>query len=154
MHFRHKSIGRGSRSRSRSMAYYTCDIIKLCVLAGMLGVCLQSAISKFFFIAPGIRAIIPPPAPMHPDLGPCRKVQSCLHCNNKEELLHQCQKDINAVYDLASEKCKGYIKNLHTCRSSPHGPGQGGCRIEASNVQSCETSITAGVKKKWQNFQT
>ena len=125
------------------MSYSKIDVIKLIALALFLGVFTYSALVKFVFVESNSTVII-----IQPDYRYCDTIQTCEKCYDKEGLLQLCHSDIDKAFDDANTKCKGYLQNLSTCKSSQRSR-QSQCRVGIANVEGCVTSVTADVVKKW-----
>jgi hypothetical protein len=116
------------------MSASKCDYIKLVVLALALGACFYSALTRFAFV--------PAPATIHlkPDLSLCRM--------DREDLKAQCRVELREGFQEAEVKCKGYLKNLATCKSSQVSH-QSQCRVENTNVEGCTHAVLDKLLAKW-----
>ena len=124
----------------RKMTYTTFDLVKVLLLTVILLFLGYNGFSKLIFVqSPKSKVQI------NPNFTPCNAVMQCSICTNKENLKQQCQLEVKQAFSNASDKCKGYIKNLKDCQNKRHGP----CRIEVENVEGCISAMTTNTLKKW-----
>lgn len=125
------------------MSYNKFDIAKIGALAVILCVIAYSALSKFAFVTSSM-----PVLRVEPDFTACQAIQTCASCVDKDKLINDCRGDIQAAFEDANIKCRGYLKNLITCKNS-QTQRQSQCRVEVSNVEGCVGSVIAKTLQKW-----
>lgn len=125
------------------MSYNKYDIAKISFLAIILCGIAYSALTRFVLSGQN-----QPLLKVEPDFSVCHAVQNCGTCTDKVKLVSNCRNDIDSVFQDANLKCKGYLKNLSTCKNS-QVLRQSQCKVELSNVEGCISSVTSKVIEKW-----
>jgi len=124
----------------RRMTFSKCDYAKLVVLALALGACFYSAMTRFVFVDVPSNMLH-----LKPDLSLCHMDQT--------DLKSQCEQELTKGFQDAEVKCKGYLKNLATCRTSQVSR-QSQCRVEMTNVEGCTHAVLDALIAKWSHPET
>lgn len=119
------------------------DVVKMFLLISFFMLSFYSAFTKFSFTGANENLF-----KLQPNFVLCDNIRNCAKCSNQQALIKTCRNEIASTYKDAETKCKGYLKNLNSCKTAR----QSQCSIEFSNVEGCVSSVTNEVITKWRNL--
>lgn len=125
----------------RKMTYTKADVVKIVALIAIFSFLAYNGLSLWIFGSTTEVVKVQ----INTDYRPCDAILQCNLCSDKEGLTRSCRTEVDAVFQVARSKCRGYINNLQSCRNKR----QGNCGIDVKNVEGCVIAVTQKVENKW-----